>query len=124
MRGIFLLLAVLSAWAPERPIAHDMALSGFGQTRQVAAGENPGAQAFVQAEPLLPMFSWQERTAPRGRFPSDRPKAAWALDSDFLAIEPPPAEQENHAGHTSRLALLRAGRSSFNTTTPPPFRSV
>ena len=124
MRGIFLLLAVLSAWAPESPIPRDVALSGSGQTQQLTAGENLGAQAFVRVASLLPMLSWHEGTAPRGRVPSDRPMAAGALDSDFLAIEPPAAEQSDHAGHTSKLALLRAGRSSFYTTTPPPFRSV
>ena len=122
MRGILLLLAVLSAGAPERPIPRDVALSGFGRTQQLTAGENPGAQAFFRVESLLPMFSWQEGTAPRGRFPSDRPVAAGAFD--FLAIEPPAAGQESPAGHASMLALLRAGRSSFHTTTPPPFRSV
>lgn len=124
MRAIFLLLAVLSAWAPERPFPRDVALSGFEQAQQLTPGENTGARAFVRAESLLPMFSWQEGTAPRGRFPSGRPARAGAIDADVVAAEPMAAERRADAGHTSQLALLRAGRSAFHTTTPPPFRSV
>ena len=124
MRRTLIVLAVLLAgsWG-DRAIPRN---APAAELHQLADAAESGPLAFLRAGSTLPLVAWQDGSVSPPRAPSRsaaRRGTAFAADSEstrsaFITRE------RRHREHTARLGLLRAGRSSFHTATPPPFRSV
>lgn len=125
MRRTLLFLAVLAAgsWggrAPAAPAPGDAAA-----TQELVDAPGIGSQAFLRAGSALPLLAWQDVNGNRGPSPSGREAGSGADDALARAArETMAARAHDQLDGTAGLALLRAGRSSFYTATPPPFRSV
>ena len=123
MRALFLLLALLSAWSPGERAHHQAANLVAASGDQISESGTPGEQAFVRVGSGLAVLLWEDGTGPRGRAPANRTLHPLPQPG-FSGAEALPSGHPGHVDHTADLALLRAGRSSFHTATPPPFRSV
>ena len=125
MRTTFLLLTALAVWSSGEDAHREATAPVPASGEQLTDRHHAGSQAFVHVGSHLTVFLGEDASGPRGRSPSARPVGLRAKDQGaFSPGERPPSRHLAHDEHTSDLALLRAGRSSFHTATPPPFRSV
>lgn len=125
MRRNLILLAVLlagigGAGTPE-PTAPAAGVQG------IAAVDGLLPTAFVRPAPVLLSAAWQEGSGAAPRPVTTRLDllASGWLDASASSLQARfEARSATYRGYAVPFALARAGRSSFNTTTPPPFRIV
>lgn len=127
MRPILVLLAVLAAGTVALGARTPAAVTAAApaDTQQFTERLDLGFQAFLRPGSAAPVPGGQEATGPRA--PAHRGRTRIALDDEGL--EPTiqlrfAARARNHVDHSAALALTLAGRASFHTATPPPFRTV
>lgn len=124
MRRAFLLALVLvgSVGAP----AQTRAVAPDG-VHELLVASTPVAGPCIASSPATLSVVWQEATGSSPRPPSRR-----AEPSSRPSDHPGATDEQRvsrarvtlHADYATTLALDRAGRRSFSTATPPPFRSV
>ena len=126
MRRTLILLAVLLAGIGGTRPAHPPAPTTG--VHEIAAPDGAAAAAFLRSATGALSAAWQEGSGPAPRPLHRRPGPVAALHA--FAGSPSargPAYRARctaHGGYAAPLALERAGRTSFSTTTPPPFRVV
>ncbi|MBW3554988.1 MAG: hypothetical protein KY466_15890 [Gemmatimonadetes bacterium] len=126
MRRTLILLALFLAGIGGTRSAHSAAPAAG--VHEIASLDGATSAAFLRSAGLTPSVAWQEGSGPAPRPLHRRPgllPAPNELVGDFRARAAAfRARSTTHRRYAAPLALSRAGRASFNTTTPPPFRVV